>query len=130
KGRTYLGTDYMRAVHQRMQLRARLVDLFRGIDAMVTPTVAVTAFAAGTIGVNSIDGRGVDPHLGWSPFSWPINLAGRPAASVPCGFDAAGLPIGLQIVAPWLKEAAILRIAAGFEKAAPWAGTWPTFASV
>jgi aspartyl-tRNA(Asn)/glutamyl-tRNA(Gln) amidotransferase subunit A len=129
KGRTYLGIDYMRATHLRTQLRARLVELFRGVDALVTPSVAVTAFAAGSIGVSSIDGRGVDPHLGWSPFSWPINLAGLPAASVPCGFDAAGLPIGLQIVAPWLSEAAILRIAARFEKAAPWAGTWPTFAT-
>ena len=46
-------------------------------------------------------GRGRDrrprgrPHLGWSPFSWPINLAGLPAATIPCGFDRDGLPIGL-----------------------------------
>jgi aspartyl-tRNA(Asn)/glutamyl-tRNA(Gln) amidotransferase subunit A len=127
KGRTYLGTDYMRATHQRMQLRSRFMELFRGVDALVTPSVAVTAFAAGTIGVSAIDGRGVDPHLGWSPFSWPINLAGLPAASVPCGFDADGLPIGLQIVAPWLEEATILRIASAYERAAPWAGAWPSF---
>ena len=68
----------------------------------MTPTVAVTAFEAGAIGVDEIEGRKVDRHLGWSPFTWPINLAGLPAATVPCGCDRDGLPIGLQIVAPWL----------------------------
>jgi aspartyl-tRNA(Asn)/glutamyl-tRNA(Gln) amidotransferase subunit A len=67
----------------------------------------------------------VDRHLGWSPFSWPINLAGLPAASVPCGFDPDGLPIGLQVVAPWLDEAVIFRIAAAFEAARPWAHLRP-----
>jgi aspartyl-tRNA(Asn)/glutamyl-tRNA(Gln) amidotransferase subunit A len=128
KGRTYSGVDYMRATHRRMTLRGRFVDLFRRVDALVTPTVAVTAFAAGTIGVDEIDGRKVDRHLGWSPFSWPINLAGLPAATVPCGFDRDGLPIGLQIVAPWLAEETILSIAAAFEQARPWADKWPAFA--
>ena len=87
-----------------MTLRGRFADLFRRVDALMTPTVAVTAFAAGTIGVDEIDGRKVDSHLGWSPFTWPINLAGLPAATMPCGCDRDGLPIGLQVVAPWLAE--------------------------
>lgn len=127
KGKTYRGTDYMAATHRRAQLRSRFLDLFKQVDALVTPTVAVAAFAAGTIGVEAIEGRSVDRHLGWSPFSWPINLAGLPAASVPCGFDGDGLPIGLQVVAPWLDEPVIIRIAAAFEAAQPWAGTWPSF---
>jgi aspartyl-tRNA(Asn)/glutamyl-tRNA(Gln) amidotransferase subunit A len=117
----------MVATHQRMILRGRFDELFRKVDALVTPTVAVTAFAAGTIGVGEINGRKVDPHLGWSPFSWPINLAGLPAATVPCGCDRQGLPIGLQIVAPWLSEDTILSVAAAFEKARPWADAWPKF---
>ena len=128
QGSTYSGIDYMRATHRRMKLRGRFVDLFRRVDALVTPTVAVTAFEAGTIGVGEIDGQKVDRHLGWSPFSWPINLAGLPAATVPCGRDRDGLPIGLQIVAPWLAEEIILTIASAFEQARPWAGSWPTFA--
>ena len=72
----------------------------------------------------STDARSIR-HLGWSPFSWPINLAGLPAATIPCGFDADGLPIGLQIVAPWLDEAVIFRIAAAFEAARPWANVRP-----
>jgi aspartyl-tRNA(Asn)/glutamyl-tRNA(Gln) amidotransferase subunit A len=117
----------MVATHRRMRLRGRLDDLFRKADVLVTPTVAVTAFAAGTIGVGEINGRKVDPHLGWSPFSWPINLAGLPAATVPCGCDRDGLPIGLQIVAPRLAEDTILSVAAAFEQVRPWADAWPQF---
>jgi aspartyl-tRNA(Asn)/glutamyl-tRNA(Gln) amidotransferase subunit A len=88
----------------------------------------VTAFEAGRIGVDKIDGSQVDPHLGWSPFTWPINLVGLPAATLPCGFDRDGMPIGLQIVAPWLDEPTIFRIAAAFEQAQPWAKFWPQVA--
>ena len=119
KGQTFSGVDYMRATHRRMILRGRFAELFQGVDALVTPTVSVTAFAAGTIGVGEIDGRKVDSHLGWSPFTWPINLAGLPAATMPCGCDRDGLPIGLQVVAPWLAEELVLRIAAAFEAGAP-----------
>ncbi|WP_407049110.1 amidase family protein [Methyloraptor flagellatus] len=86
---------------------------------LITPTVAVPAFAAGTLGVDTIDGRAVDPHLGWSPFTWPINLTGLPAATIPCGLSRDGLPIGLQIIAPWLEEQRILTVAAALEAALP-----------
>jgi aspartyl-tRNA(Asn)/glutamyl-tRNA(Gln) amidotransferase subunit A len=128
-GRTYSGVDYVTATHRRNQLRARFVALFRDVDFFVTPTVAVTAFAAGTLGVDSIDGRAVESHLGWSPFTWPINLTGLPAATVPCGFDRAGLPIGMQIVAPWFDENPLLSIASAFESAKPWHGSWPALAT-
>jgi aspartyl-tRNA(Asn)/glutamyl-tRNA(Gln) amidotransferase subunit A len=77
--------------------------------------------------VDRIDDRAVDRHLGWSPFSWPINLAGLPAATIPCGLDRDGLPIGLQIVAPWLEEARIVRAAAAYEAKGPMSGRWPGF---
>ncbi|MGO4126480.1 amidase [Inquilinus sp. YAF38] len=125
RGRAYRGTEYIAATYRRGAVRGQFLDLFRRADLLVTPTAAVTAFAAGTIGVDTIDGREVDPHLGWSPFTWPINLAGLPAATIPCGFDADGLPIGLQIVAPWLEEGAIFRVAAAFEAARPWRDRWP-----
>lgn len=125
RGRTYRGVDYMGATHRRATLRGRFVALFERVDALITPSVAVTAFAAGTLGVDQVDGRPVDRHLGWSPFSWPMNLAGLPAASLPCGFDRQGLPIGLQVVAPWLEEQRIVTIAAAFEAARPWAELWP-----
>ncbi|RTM13977.1 MAG: amidase [Bradyrhizobiaceae bacterium] len=127
-GRRYTGTDYIEASYRRGQSRNAFVKLFERVDVLVTPTVAVTAFEAGRIGVDTVDGSKVDPHLGWSPFTWPINLAGLPAATLPCGFDRDGLPIGLQIVAPWLDEPTIFRIAAAFEAAQPWAKFWPQLA--
>lgn len=128
KGRTYSGVDYLEATHRRSKLRARFLDVFSGIDVLASPTVAVTAFTAGELGVDTIAGRTVDRHLGWSPFTWPINLTGLPAATVPCGFDQAGLPIGLQLVAPWLEENRLFKVAAAFEAARPWAQHWPALA--
>jgi aspartyl-tRNA(Asn)/glutamyl-tRNA(Gln) amidotransferase subunit A len=125
QGATYSGVDYITASYRRADLRSSFLALFSRFDVLVTPTVATTAFDAGALGPDAIDGQPVDPHLGWSPFSWPMNLTGLPAATLPCGFDADGLPIGLQIVAPWLDEATILRVAAAFEQAQPWCAVWP-----
>lgn len=127
RGRDYRGTDYVDAMHRRTQLRGQFLKAFQRADLFLTPTVATTAFAAGTLGVDRIDDRAVDRHLGWSPFSWPINLAGLPAATIPCGLDRDGLPIGLQIVAPWLAEARIVRAAAAYESRGPMSGRWPGF---
>jgi aspartyl-tRNA(Asn)/glutamyl-tRNA(Gln) amidotransferase subunit A len=129
RGRNYRGIEYVEALHRRTMLRGQFLKLFQRAQALITPTVSVTAFAAGTLGVKKIEDRAVDPHLGWSPFSWPINLAGLPAATIPCGFDRDGLPIGLQIVAPWLEEGLIFRLAAAFEATGISSGRWPTFVS-
>jgi aspartyl-tRNA(Asn)/glutamyl-tRNA(Gln) amidotransferase subunit A len=128
RGRAYSGVEYIDAMHRRAQLRAQFLKLFERAHVLVTPTVATTAFRAGMLGVSEIEGRKVDPHLGWSPFSWPMNLAGLPAATIPCGFDDDGLPIGLQIVAPWLEEERILRVAAAFEAATASLRRWPSLA--
>jgi len=128
RGRTYRGVEYVDAMHRRTMLRGQFLQLFQRVQLLVTPTVAVTAFQAGRLGVDKIDGRAVDAHLGWSPFPWPINLAGLPAATIPCGFDREGLPIGLQIVAPWLEEARIFRVAAAFEAVSN-SGRWPAFSA-
>jgi aspartyl-tRNA(Asn)/glutamyl-tRNA(Gln) amidotransferase subunit A len=61
----------------------------------------------------------------WASALYPFNLTGHPAASVPCGFTAHGLPIGLQLVAPWDQEARIHGVAAFFEAMAPWAHRRP-----
>lgn len=120
EGRKYSGTDYVRAGYGRAALHARFADLFSDFDVLVTPTVAVTPFPAGEIGTDSIEGRIVDRHLGWSPFTWPMNLAGVPALTLPCGRSPESMPIGLQIVAPWLQEDLLFRVAAAFEAARPW----------
>ena len=104
-----------------MRLAHYLTDMFDVPEDKIRPDARLYE----DLDLDSIDAVAVDRHLGWSPFSWPINLAGLPAATIPCGFDAGGLPIGLQIVAPWLDEATVFRIAAAFEAAKPWVGIWP-----
>ena len=103
-------------------------DLFRRVDALVTPTVAVTAFDAGTLGVDEIDGRAVDRisagrrSLGRS--TWPACRRRRfPAASI-----ATACRSGLQIVAPWLEEEPFSD-RRGLRAARPWSGQCrsPTF---
>lgn len=130
QGRGYKGTDYIEASYRRAALRENFRRLFEHYDLLLTPTVATTAFAVGELGVDKIDGHAVDRHLGWSPFSWPMNLTGLPAATVPCGFDRDDLPIGLQIVGPWLAEERILHLASLFEAIRPWRHHVPAIAKV
>ena len=63
--------------------------------------------------------------VSWAEFSYPFNFSHNPAASIPCGFTADGLPVGLQIVGRRLDDAGVLRAAAAFEAASPWADKKP-----
>jgi aspartyl-tRNA(Asn)/glutamyl-tRNA(Gln) amidotransferase subunit A len=68
------------------------------------------------------------PAYAWTPFTFPFNLTGQPAASVPCGFTTRGLPIGLQIVGRRFDDVSVLRASAAFERARPWAAARPPIA--
>jgi aspartyl-tRNA(Asn)/glutamyl-tRNA(Gln) amidotransferase subunit A len=99
----------------------------RTYDLILTPTMAVPAFAVGQQ-PKTIAGREVDAFWGFLPFTYPINMTGHPAASVPCGFSADGLPIGLHIIGRRGDEATVLRASAAFEQARPWAARRPPIA--
>ena len=89
-------------------------------DLLVTPQLPVTAFPAGNDHPGTIDGQPVN-YLGWTAFTYPFNLTGQPAATIPCGFAANGLPVSLQFVGRWRDDATVLRAAAAYEEMAPWA---------
>jgi aspartyl-tRNA(Asn)/glutamyl-tRNA(Gln) amidotransferase subunit A len=93
-------------------------------DLLLTPTIATPPFKVGLDNPPDIAGRPVEAY-DWIPFTYPFNLTGNPAASVPCGFTKDGLPIGLQIVGRRFDDVTVLRAAAGFEKLAPWADRKP-----
>ena len=92
-------------------------------DLLLTPTLPCTAFAAGDDHPGTIDGRETT-YLGWTAFTYPVNLTGQPAASVPCGF-VDGLPVGLQIIGGFRQDRTVLRAARAFEEMAPWAEIRP-----
>lgn len=115
---------YAQAAREREQLWQRIRPVFEEYDVLLTPSTAVAAFDVNAFEVTEIGdvkGTAVD----WTPFSYPFNFTGQPAASVPCGWTGEGTPIGLQIVGRRFDEAAVLRVAAAFERAAPWADSWP-----
>ena len=98
---------------------------FSRYDLLLTPTLAVPPFEHGIQGPTVIDGRDVEPFY-WLSFTFPWNLTGQPAATVPAGFTPEGLPVGLQITGRRLDDALVLRASAAFEAAAPWAQHWPS----
>ena len=100
---------------------------FARYDLLLTPAIAVPPFALGSEGPTEVAGRPVG-RLGWTPFTFPWNLTGQPAITVPCAATRDGLPVGLQIVGRRHADAAVLRAAAAFEELAPWAHHWPPIA--
>ena len=64
-------------------------------------------------------------YIQWALPTYAFTVIGVPAISVPCGFTKSGLPVGLQIAGPWRDEATVLRAAAAFERAQPWAHLRP-----
>jgi aspartyl-tRNA(Asn)/glutamyl-tRNA(Gln) amidotransferase subunit A len=120
-------TDFIKARIANFAFDKRMQAFFADYDLLLTPTLAVPALEVGSRGAREIAGQPAAP-LGWMPFTYPFNISGQPAASVPCGFTSGGLPVGLQIVGRRFDDATVLKAAAAFERAAPWAETVPELA--
>lgn len=95
-------------------------------DFLLTPAVSVAAFPAERLMPEHWPQHEWD-WLSWAEFSYPFNMSQNPAASVPCGFTKAGLPVGLQIVGKRFDDLGVLQAAAAFERARPWADRRPPF---
>ena len=126
-GKRAMGTDYARAMSKLWKFRARMEDFFEKYDLLLTPTTAVPAYPIGAR-PREIAGQEVSKLWGAAPFTASFNIAGNPAANVPCGFSSDGLPIGLQVVGRWGDEMTVLRASAALERARPWAGHVPEIA--
>jgi aspartyl-tRNA(Asn)/glutamyl-tRNA(Gln) amidotransferase subunit A len=124
RGRAVTLSDYLRAGHQRLAYGQAVHAFLARFDLLLTPTLAVAPFAVGIAWPREIAGAPVSP-LGWLAFTYPFNLTGQPAASVPAGFTADGLPVGLQIVGRRFADKTVLAASAAFETARPWAGHRP-----
>jgi Asp-tRNA(Asn)/Glu-tRNA(Gln) amidotransferase A subunit family amidase len=114
--------EYYGRVFRRYEFREKVRQFFETFDILMTPTTPTVAFDVGRDVPIELDGENI---VSWVAYTYPVNLCGLPAASVPCGFDRAGLPVGLHMVSKALHETDILRAAAAFEAARPWADRKP-----
>ncbi|MBE0529724.1 MAG: amidase [Rhodospirillales bacterium] len=123
-GRLVAAPDYLKAE----QYRTALIEGFRAVmeevDLIVTPTEPLVAWPIGEWTAR-IGGEDESVLAASWRLTYPFNLTGMPAISLPCGFDRDGLPIGLQIAGRPFEEACVLGAAAAYESAHPWTGRRP-----
>jgi Asp-tRNA(Asn)/Glu-tRNA(Gln) amidotransferase A subunit family amidase len=125
------------AVEHRLDDLARtrvfdgLEDLLADHDFIISPTLAVPGIAnsadGNTRGPVQIDGRTVDPLIGWC-MTYPINFTGHPAVSVPAGFTQDGMPVGLQIIGRRYSDEQLIAMAAAIERTLPWCDSYSRLA--
>jgi aspartyl-tRNA(Asn)/glutamyl-tRNA(Gln) amidotransferase subunit A len=109
----------------RAQLNQAIAELFERFDLLLTPTLPIEAFSAAGPFPTEINGQPIATPLGAVAFTYPFNFSGHPAATVRAGMTDAGLPCGLQIVAPRHREDLVLQAAYAYEQARPWNHEWP-----
>jgi aspartyl-tRNA(Asn)/glutamyl-tRNA(Gln) amidotransferase subunit A len=122
------GADYQQAMFDRTILFRRVQSLLQRADLLVMPTISRTALPIeqDLFGTIEIDGEVFsDVRPNWFPWTMPFNMTGHPAVSIPCGFGADGLPIGLQLVGRFRGDAELLRVCALFEAAQNSLDRWP-----
>jgi len=125
RGKDRTALEYARSALEREEYCDKMLAFFEDYDLLLTPSTAVPAFDIDKFEVTEIGGIKGSPTLEWTPFTYPFNLTGQPAASVPCGWTDDGLPVGLQIVGRRFEDLTVLRAAAAFEQASPWADRRP-----
>jgi amidase len=105
----------VRAEHQRTAMFQRALTFFETYDLLVCPTTIVAPFPAAQRYVEACAGHRFDNYVEWLAIAYAITLIACPAISIPAGFTAEVLPVGLQIVAPPRAEARLLAGAKLFE---------------
>ncbi len=110
----YYDAYYLQAQKVRTLIKQDFEQAFSQVDVLVSPTAPTTAFKMGE--------KTADPLSMYLTdlMTIPVNLAGLPGMSVPCGFDAQGMPIGLQIVGNVLREDQIFQVASAYERSTEW----------
>lgn len=112
--------EMARAEKNRTLIYQRVHRFFEKYDLLITPTVAIPPFPVETPYPKEINGQPMADYTDWFILTYAVSITGHPAISVPCGFTAAGLPVGLQIIGRRLAEVTVLKAAAAWENIFPW----------
>jgi aspartyl-tRNA(Asn)/glutamyl-tRNA(Gln) amidotransferase subunit A len=126
EGRRLTAMDYLDATAVRMRIGVLMGRFHERYDLLMTPTLPIPAFEAG---LEVPPGWPSPRWTSWTPFTYPFNLTQQPAASVPCGFTSAGLPVGLHVVGPRHGEARVLAACKAYEDATRWRDQHPPVAT-
>ncbi|MHA1689726.1 MAG: amidase family protein, partial [Promethearchaeota archaeon] len=105
---SYSAVNIEEAMLKRHELFLTFQRLFQKYDLLITPSTAIPPFETGINYPTKINGKKISPS-GWAPYSFPFNITGRPAASIPVGFTKENLPIGMQLVARLREEHLLLQ---------------------
>jgi aspartyl-tRNA(Asn)/glutamyl-tRNA(Gln) amidotransferase subunit A len=123
-GLQFSAVEYVEMREHKLAYWDNIRRLFERYDLLLTPTTSVAAFP-----VNRLYPEHYAEHdwdwIRWAGFSYPFNFTGQPAATVPCGFTPAGLPVGLQIVGRRFADLTVLQASRAFEQIRPWADKTP-----
>ena len=124
EARRWSAADYVAMRGRKITYWDSVRPLFETYDLLLTPTTSVPALPVGRLNPDGWPQHAWD-WFPWASFSYPFNFTGQPAATVPAGFAANNLPVGLQIVGRRFDEVTVLQAAAAFEQARPWAAKRP-----
>lgn len=110
----FSAADYLDAVAVRMALGARMADFHGDYDLLVTPTMPIPAFTAGS---DVPPGWHSPDWTSWTPYTYPFNMTQQPALSLPCGLTGSGLPVGIQLIGARFEDLLVVRAGAALEAA-------------
>jgi aspartyl-tRNA(Asn)/glutamyl-tRNA(Gln) amidotransferase subunit A len=121
RGAEYSAVDHIRGQRARVAFAAEMDALLTRVDALVTPTLPLVAPRVADLERPvTIQGREEDAGTALLRLTFPFDVSGQPALTVPCGFSKAGMPIGLQIVGRQFDEATVLRIGHAYQRDTDW----------
>lgn len=117
RGHRLSASDYLDATAVRMKLGVRMGLFHSDYDLLITPTMPIPAFP---IKLQAPEGWPSELWTTWTPYTYPFNMTQQPALSVPCGFSADGMPVGLQIIGPRHGDRLVLRVGQAFQARTDW----------
>ena len=123
RGAKRSATEYIHATEEMFRRSRDVILESMKWDCLLTPTVTLTPQPLDTFLADTE--RVADDDLAYIPFTYPFNISGQPALSLPLGWSNDGLPIGVQLVGHPYGEALIIALAAQLERAAPWGSRYP-----